>query len=115
LASAVPFGREPRTSRSAQAIGKREERAADPTEEQSGTITAPPAPARTTSFRPKKGGANGSSLGHFFDLSGSFPPIAPTAFDTHAAARSKGGETGEKALARAHNTEFLFFSFTHRR
>ena len=61
---------------------------------------AAPALARTTSFRPKKGGANGSSLGHFFDLSGSFPPIAPTAFDTHAAARSKGGETGEKALSR---------------
>lgn len=48
----------------------------------------------------KKGGANGSGLGHFFDLSGSFSPIAPTASDTHAAARSKGGETGEKALAR---------------
>ena len=61
---------------------------------------AAPALARTTSFRPKKGGANGSSLGHFFDLSGSFPPIAPTAFDTHADARSKGGETGEKALLR---------------
>ena len=75
---------------------------------------AAPALVRTTSFRPKKVGANGSSLGHFFDLSGSFPPIAPTAFDTHADARSKGGETGEKALARAHNTEFLFFAFTHR-
>ena len=73
-----------------------------------------PALARTTSFRPKKGGANGSGLGHFFDLSGSFPPIAPTAFDTHADARSKGGETSEKALARANNTEFLFFAFTHR-
>lgn len=73
-----------------------------------------PALARTTSFRPKKGGANGSSLGHFFDLSGSFSPMASTASAPHAAARSEGGETGEKALARAHNTEFLFFSFTHR-
>ena len=109
------FGREPRTSRSAQALGKRVESAAGPTEEQSGTITAPPALARTTSFRPKKGGANGSSLGHFFDLSGSFPPIAPTAFDTHADARSKGGETAKELYrARAHNTEFLFFAFTHR-
>ena len=36
------FGREPRTSRSAQALGKREERAAGPTEEQSGTIAEPP-------------------------------------------------------------------------
>ena len=36
------FGHEPRTSRSAQARGKREERAAGPTEEQSGTIAEPP-------------------------------------------------------------------------
>ena len=61
---------------------------------------AAPALVRATTFRPKKEGANGSGLGHFFDLSGSFPPIAPTAFDTHADARSKGGETGEKALLR---------------
>ena len=47
----------------------------------------------------EKGGARGSNLGHFSNLSGSFPPIAPTAFDTHADARSKGGETGEKALS----------------
>lgn len=71
---------------------------------------AAPALARTTPFRPKKGGANSSSLGHFFDLSGSFPPIAPTAFDTHADARSKGGETDEKALARARTSpSFGFF------
>lgn len=40
--------------------------------------------------------------------------MASTESDLHAAARSEGGETGEKALARAHNTEFLFFAFTHR-
>ena len=61
---------------------------------------AAPALARATSFRPKKGGANGSGLGHFFDLSGSFSPMASTASDTHAAARSKVGETGEKTLSR---------------
>ena len=61
---------------------------------------AAPVLVRATSFRPKKGGANGSSLGHFFDLSGSFSPIAPTSSDTHAAERSEGGETGEKDLAR---------------
>ena len=61
---------------------------------------AAPALVRATPFRPKKEGANGSGLGHFFDLSGSFSPIAPTASDTHVAARSEGGETGEKALAR---------------
>ena len=61
---------------------------------------AAPALVRATPFRPKKGGANGSGLGHFFDLSGSFSPIAPTSSAPHAAERSKGGETGEKALAR---------------
>lgn|GEM_PF-3000013 len=61
---------------------------------------AAPALVRATPFRPKKGGANGSGLGHFFDLSGSFSPMASTASDTYADARSEGGETGEKALAR---------------
>ena len=46
LASAVPFGHEPRTSRGAQARGKRVERAAGPTEDQSGTIAEPPLGAR---------------------------------------------------------------------
>ena len=61
---------------------------------------AAPALVRATPFRPKKEGANGSGLGHFFDLSGSFSPIAPTASAPHADERSEGGETGEKALAR---------------
>ena len=69
---------------------------------------AAPALARTTSFRPKKGGANDSSLGHFFDLSGSFPPIAPTTFDTHADARSKGGKTAKK-LSHARTTPSFCF------
>lgn len=56
---------------------------------------AAPALVRATPFRPKKGGANDSGLGHFFDLSGSFSPIAPTASDTLADARSEVGETGE--------------------
>ena len=61
---------------------------------------AAPALVRATPFRPKKGGANGSGLGHFFDLSGSFSPMASIASDTHADERSEGGETGEKALSR---------------
>lgn len=61
---------------------------------------AAPALVRATPFRPKKGGANGSGLGHFFDLSGSFSPMASIASAPHAAERSEGGETGEKALAR---------------
>ena len=40
--------------------------------------------------------------------------MASTASDTHAAERSEVGETGEKALARAQNIEFLFSPFTHR-
>ena len=71
---------------------------------------AAPALARTTSFRPKKGGGNGSSLGHFFDLSGSFPPIAPTRGRPLAAARSEVGETGRKSLSRtrAHHRVSFF-------
>ena len=101
LASAVPFGREPRTSRDAQARGKREKRAAGPTEEQSGTIAEPPLRsfAQRRSDR-KKEEQTAQTLGIFFDLSGGFSPMASTASAPHAAERSKSGETGEKALAR---------------
>lgn len=71
---------------------------------------AAPALARATPFRPKKGGANGSSLGHFFNLSGSFSPMDSIASDPHAAARSKVGETGEKALARTRASLSFCFS-----
>ena len=58
----------------------------------------------------EKEGANDSGLGHFFDLSGSFSPIASIASEPHAYARSKGGETGEKAPARtrAHHRVSVF-------
>ena len=71
---------------------------------------AAPTLVRATPFRPKKGGANDSGLGHFFDLSGSFSPIASIASAPHAAARSKVGETGEKALSRtrAHHRVSVF-------
>lgn len=71
---------------------------------------AAPALVRATTFRPKKEGANGSGLGHFFDLSGSFSPMASTASAPHADARSEGGETGEKALARTRASLSFCFS-----
>ena len=40
--------------------------------------------------------------------------MASIASAPHVAERSKSGGIGEKALARARNTEFLFFAFTHR-
>lgn len=71
---------------------------------------AAPALVRATPFRPKKGGANDSGLGHFFDLSGSFSPMAPTASDTHAAERSEVGKTGEQS-SRTHARTTPSFSF----
>ena len=68
-----------------------------------------PALARTTSFRPKKGGANGSSLGHFFDLSGSVPPIAPTA-SAPTPPQEARAEKPAKKLSHARTTpSFCFF------
>lgn len=49
----------------------------------------------------EKGGAHGSNLGHFSNLSGSFPPIAPIHGRPLAAARSEVGKTGGKFLAHA--------------
>lgn len=73
LASAVPFGREPRTSRGAQALGKREEHAAGPTEEQSGTIAEPPlrSLAQRRSVR-KKEEQTAQALGTFSTYRGAF-------------------------------------------
>jgi len=76
---------------------------------------ASPALARATPFRPKKGGANGSGLGHFFDLSGSFSPIAPTASPPTPPQEARAEKPAKKlSRAHAHITEFLFFAFTHR-
>ena len=74
---------------------------------------AAPALVRATPFRPKKGGANDSGLGHFFDLSGSFSPIAPTASAPHAAERSKSGGIGEKALSRTREQHRVSVFFLH--
>ena len=116
LASAVPFGREPRTSRSAQALGKREERVAGPTEEQSGTIAEPPlcSFAQRPSVR-KKEEQTAQALGIFSTYRGAFrrwPPPRPTPTPTQEARAEKPAK--KLSRAHAHNTEFLFFAFTHR-
>ena len=73
LAPAFPFGREPLTSRGAQARGKRVESAAGPTEEQSGTITEPPLRsfAQRRSVR-KKEEQTAQALGTFSTYRGAF-------------------------------------------
>ena len=116
LASAVPFGHEPRTSRGAQARGKREERAAGPTEEQSGTIAEPPLRsfAQRRSDRKKKE-QTAQALGIFSTYRGAFrqwPPPRPPPTPTQEARAEKPAK--KLSRARANNTEFLFFAFTHR-
>ena len=72
---------------------------------------AAPALVRATPFRPKKGGANGSGLGHFFDLSGSFSPIAPTKSAPPRRRKKRGRRNRRKSsLAHARTTpSFCFF------
>ena len=117
LASAVPFGCEPRTSRGAQARGKREEHAASPTEEQSGTIAEPPLRsfAQRRSDRKKKE-QTAQALGTFSTYRGAFrrsPPPRPTPTSPQEARAEKPAK--KLSRERAHNTEFLFFAFTHRK
>lgn len=116
LASAVPFGREPRTSQGAQALGKQEERAAGPTEEQRGTIAEPPLRsfAQRRSDR-KKEEQTAQALGTFSTYRGAFrrsPPPRSTLTPTQEARVEKPAK--KLSRAHAHITEFLFFSFTHR-
>ena len=114
LASAVPFGHEPRPSRSEQALGKREERAADPTEEQSGTIAEPPLRsfAQRHSDR-KKEEQTTQALGIFSTYRGAFRRSPPPRPPPTPPKEARAEESAKKlSRARANNTEFLFFSFT---
>jgi len=116
LASVVPFGREPRTSRGAQALGKREERAAGPTEEQSGTIAEPPLRsfAQRRSDRKKKE-QTAQALGIFSTYRGAFHPSPPPRSTPTPTQEARAEKPAKKlSCARAYNTEFLFFAFTHR-
>lgn len=72
---------------------------------------AAPALARTTPFRPKKGGANGSGLGHFFDLSGSFSPMASTA-SAPPRRRKKRGRRNRRKSSLAHTRTTPSFCFS---
>lgn len=72
---------------------------------------AAPALARTTSFRPKKGGANGSGLGHFFDLSGSFFADRPHRV-RHPRRRKKRGRRNRRKSSRAHTRTSPSFCFS---
>ena len=115
LASAVPFGHEPLTSRGAQARGKREERAAGPTKEQSGTIAEPPlcSFAQRRSDR-KKEEQTAQALGIFSTYRGAFrrsPPSRPPPTPPQEARSEKPAK--RLSHAHAHITEFLFFPFTH--
>jgi len=110
------FGHEPRSSRGAQALGKREERAAGQAESQRVTIAEPPlrSLARRRSDR-KKEEQTAQALGIFSTYRGAFrrsPPPRPTPTPTQEA---RAEEPAKKlSRAHAHITEFLFFSFTHR-
>lgn len=81
--------------------GKREERAAGPTEEQSGTIAEPPlrSLARRRSDR-KKEEQTAQALGTFSTYRGAFRRSPPPRPPPHADERSEVGKTDEKALAR---------------
>ena len=111
LASAVPFVREPRTSRSAQALGKREERAVGPTEEQRGTIAEPPlrSLARRRSDR-KKEEQTAQALGIFSTYRGAFrqwPPPRPP-----PRRRKKQGRRNRRKSSRAHTRTTPSFCFS---
>ena len=97
--------------------GKREEHAAGPTEEQSGTIAEPPlhSLAQRRSDR-KKEEQTTQALDTFSTYRGAFrrsPPPRPTPTPTQEARAEKPAKKLSRAYA--YNTEFLFFAFTRRK
>lgn len=105
------FGHEPRTSRSAQALGKRVESAAGPTEEQSGTIAEPPlrSLAQRRSDRKKKE-QTAQALGIFSTYRGAFrrwPPPRPPPTPTQEARSEKPAK--KHSRARTHHRVSVFF------
>lgn len=94
------FGREPRTSRSAQALGKRVESAAGPTEEQSGTITAPPC-ARSHDVVPtEKRRSKRLKPWAFFRLIGELSTHRPHRVRHPRRRKKQGRRNRERALSR---------------
>lgn len=59
----------------------------------------------------EKGGTRGSSLGHFSNLSGSFPPIAPTR-GRPPRCRKKRGRGNRRKILRAHARTSPSFGFS---
>lgn len=105
------FGHEPRTSRGAQALGKRVESAAGPTEEQSGTIAEPPlrSLARRRSDR-KKEEQTAQALGIFSTYRGAFrrsPPPRPP-----PRRRKKQERRNRRKSSRAHARTTPSFCFS---
>ena len=76
---------------------------------------AAPALVRTTPFRRKKEEQTAQALGTFSTYRGAFrrsPPPRPTPTPPQEARAEKPAK--KLSRERAHNTEFLFFAFTHR-
>ena len=95
--------------------GKREEHAAGPTEEQSGTIAEPPlrSLARRRSDRKKEEHA-AQTLGTFPTYRGAFRPSPPPAAAPSLSQEARSEKPAENlSRTRAHITEFQFFAFTH--
>lgn len=111
LASAVPFGREPRTSRGAQARGKREEHAAGPTEEQSGTIAEPPLRSLAQPIQTEKRRSKRLRPWAFFRLIGEL--FADGLHRVrHPRRRKKRGRRNRRKSSRAHARTTPSFCFS---
>ena len=109
LAPAFPFGREPRTSQGAQALGKRVESTAGPTEEQSGTIAEPllRSLARRRPDR-KKEEQTAQALGIFSTYRGAFHPSPPPR-STPTPTQEARAEKPAKKLSHARTTPSFYF------
>ena len=104
------FGREPRTSQGAQALGKRVESTAGPTEELSGTIAEPllRSLARRRPDR-KKEEQTAQALGIFSTYRGAFHPSPPPR-STPTPTQEARAEKPAKKLSHARTTPSFCFS-----
>ena len=104
------FGREPRTSRSAQALGKRVESAAGQAVSQSGTIAEPPRRVlgQRRSDR-KKEEHTAQALGIFSTYRGAFHP-SPPPHSTPTPTQEARAEKPAKKLSHARTTPSFCFS-----
>lgn len=109
LASAVPFGHEPLTSRGVQARGKREEHAAGQAVSQSGTIAEPPLHSLAQRrFDRKKEEQTVQALGIFSTYRGAFHPSPPPR-STPTPTQEARAEKPTKKLSHARTTPSFCF------